>query len=230
MVFSSKTICRYMPQLTSPVSGSAATIMCHVDRYRPPSPSCTMGAGRSKRLASSPRRTTSLHGACSRLDHPRRDGPALGALEVDPGDLGDAGVSRQTQRDGQLAVGGQRCPQGLEPLVVLDALEVRRRSSLLAHPPDDGAHLEVPVDLLVDLDQVTARPQRLDERAVVLVVDPASRSDSPAVRRWSSCRSCLTPSPWTRPCRPEPCHLPCARRMNSPSSRRTPGPPARSVT
>ena len=66
MVFSSKTICRYMPQLTSPVSGSAATIMCQVHRYRPPSPSWTMGAGRSKRLASSPRRTTSLHGASLR--------------------------------------------------------------------------------------------------------------------------------------------------------------------
>ena len=106
------------------------------------------------------------------LDDARRDAALHdGAAELDQ--LARMGVGRQAEHHGDAAVVVERGAEDAAAaarrrVVVLDVVEQERRAGAGAlRQPHDGAELDVPVDLGVDLVQLAGRLQRLDPAAQI---------------------------------------------------------------
>ena len=67
--------------------------------------------------------------------------------------LWDGRLGIHSHGNRQPSVGCQRCTEGLEARVILDLLKIGRSQFLFTDPSHDGAHLKVPVHLLLDGDK-----------------------------------------------------------------------------
>ena len=99
-------------------------------------------------------------------DDDRRDGLAVGALDVLAAQFGQRRLRIEPHRDRHAAIGRQRRAEVAKAGVVLDAFHQRRRRRQFADAAHDRAGLVFPVDLLRDAHGVAGGDAGIDEFAV----------------------------------------------------------------
>ena len=141
--------------------------MCHVHRYRPPSPAWTIGEGSLNRSTSFPTKIFSLQGALlfsiriglmpglSVLFRYSSANSGYGAISIEPHSYRESFISGH---------GGTECsPTG----IVFNILEKWRRKVLFAHSSDYSSHFHIPIDFLVYENNILSLFELLDEFSVV---------------------------------------------------------------